>query len=92
MSSFPSVPDLPVRVADSHKGDFGRLLLNGGSLGMSGSISLSGVAALRSGAGLVVPLGRPTLSMVVPQTVRRHVLVSRRLVCSGLHRIPAREM
>jgi NAD(P)H-hydrate epimerase len=38
---------------DSNKGDFGRVLLVGGSRGMAGSISLSGMAALRSGAGLV---------------------------------------
>jgi ADP-dependent NAD(P)H-hydrate dehydratase len=47
------LPLLPPRAADSHKGDFGRALLIGGSLGMSGAISLAGQAALRSGAGLV---------------------------------------
>ena len=41
------------RPLESHKGDFGRALLVGGSLGMSGAISLAGMAALRSGAGLV---------------------------------------
>jgi NAD(P)H-hydrate epimerase len=41
------------RPADSHKGDFGRALLIGGSRGMSGAIALSGKAALRGGAGLV---------------------------------------
>ena len=44
---------LPERRADSHKGDFGHALLIGGSRGMAGSISLSGMACLRSGAGLV---------------------------------------
>ena len=47
------LPTLPPRNADSHKGTFGRALLIGGSRGMSGSISLSGQATLRSGAGLV---------------------------------------
>ena len=47
------LPKLPPRDAASHKGDFGRLLLIGGSQGMAGSISLSGMAALRSGAGLM---------------------------------------
>jgi NAD(P)H-hydrate epimerase len=54
------LPLLPPRRADSHKGDFGRALLIGGSRGMSGAISLAGQAALRSGAGLVtlaVPFG-----------------------------------
>lgn len=51
---------LPVRAAESHKGDFGRAVLIGGALGMSGAITLAGLAALRSGSGLVrlaVPKG-----------------------------------
>jgi ADP-dependent NAD(P)H-hydrate dehydratase len=47
------LPTLPPRKADAHKGDFGRALLVGGSRGMSGAIALAGMAALRSGAGLV---------------------------------------
>lgn len=47
------LPELPARAADSHKGDFGRVLLVGGSRGMSGAISLAGMSACRSGAGLV---------------------------------------
>src|SRR5438270_3414523 len=50
---MPSLPRLPPRRPDSHKGDFGRALLIGGSRGMSGAISLAGMACLRSGAGLV---------------------------------------
>lgn len=44
---------LPKRNSDAHKGDFGRSLLVGGSRGMSGSIGLSAMAALRCGSGLV---------------------------------------
>ncbi len=51
-SSSP-LPQLPPRSPDSHKGDFGRLLFVGGSQGMAGAIALAGMAALRSGAGLV---------------------------------------
>jgi len=47
------LPTLPPRKADAHKGDFGRALLVGGSRGMSGAVALAGMAALRSGAGLV---------------------------------------
>lgn len=47
------LPTLPPREPNSHKGTYGHVLLIGGSRGMSGSISLSGMAALRSGAGLV---------------------------------------
>lgn len=49
---FPNVI-LPPRDQHSHKGTFGRALLVGGSVGMPGSISLSGRACLKGGAGLV---------------------------------------
>ena len=60
-STTNSLSDLPVllpRAEDSHKGDYGKVLLVGGSRGMSGAIALAGMACLRSGAGLVT-LGVP---------------------------------
>lgn len=48
-----TLPKLPPRKPDSHKGDYGRAVLIGGSYGMAGAISLAGMACLRSGAGLV---------------------------------------
>lgn len=47
------LPKLPPREQASHKGDFGRVLLVGGSAGMAGAISLAGISCLRMGAGLV---------------------------------------
>ena len=44
---------MPQRSVDAHKGNFGRVLMVGGSRGMSGAISLSALAALRCGSGLV---------------------------------------
>jgi ADP-dependent NAD(P)H-hydrate dehydratase / NAD(P)H-hydrate epimerase len=41
------------RAQDSHKGDYGRVLIVAGSPGKSGAAILAGMAALRSGAGLV---------------------------------------
>lgn len=41
------------REPDSHKGDFGHVLVVGGSMGKSGAAAMAGIAALRSGAGLV---------------------------------------
>lgn len=52
--SFPDeLPRLLPRKPDCHKGDFGRCLVVGGSLGMAGAAALCGVSVLRSGAGLV---------------------------------------
>src|SRR3954470_18833469 len=44
---------VPARAADSHKGDFGRVLVVAGSLGRTGAAHLAAIGALRSGAGLV---------------------------------------
>lgn len=45
---------LPHRSLDSHKGEAGRVVLCGGSYGMSGAPTLAARAALRSGAGLSI--------------------------------------
>lgn len=44
---------LPNRRADSHKGDYGKILLLCGSRGFTGAAALAAMGALRSGAGLV---------------------------------------
>lgn len=47
------LPAVPCRPATGHKGTFGRVLIVAGSRGMSGAAILSGLGALRGGAGLV---------------------------------------
>lgn len=44
---------IPFRESDAHKGTFGHVLVVSGSLGKSGAAGLTGLGALRSGAGLV---------------------------------------
>ena len=61
------LPRLPPRAATSHKGDFGRVLILGGSRNMSGAVALAGKAALRAGAGLV--------TLAVPRAVQSTVAV-----------------
>jgi len=45
-------PLLSLRPVDSNKGNFGHVLILGGSLGKSGAAAMAGMAALRAGAGL----------------------------------------
>ncbi|MBR5317981.1 MAG: NAD(P)H-hydrate dehydratase [Peptococcaceae bacterium] len=52
----------------SHKGTFGHLLTVGGSMGMSGAVTLASQAAFRTGVGLV--------SCAVPEAVQLHVAVN----------------
>ncbi len=56
---------LPGRARDSHKGTFGHVYVVAGSRGKSGAALMTGLAALRSGAGLV--------TLWLPKSVRRDV-------------------
>jgi NAD(P)H-hydrate epimerase len=53
MQTITAIPPLRPRTADSHKGTYGHVLVVAGSRGMAGAAALTGLAALRSGAGLV---------------------------------------
>ncbi len=53
MEIIETIPKLNPRAVDGHKGDYGKVCIVAGSLGMSGAAALAGRAALRSGAGLV---------------------------------------
>ena len=53
MQQIENIPGLNPRAADAHKGDFGKVAIIAGSIGMSGAAALAGRSALRAGAGLV---------------------------------------
>ncbi|MBO5327104.1 MAG: NAD(P)H-hydrate dehydratase [Clostridia bacterium] len=59
--------DLPARHARAHKGTFGRVLIIGGSVGMSGAGFLAAKAAMRAGAGLVEIIA-PEQNRIIYQT------------------------
>ena len=48
------IEKIPVRRKDSHKGDYGRVFVIAGSVGMTGAAYLSCQGALRAGSGLVI--------------------------------------
>lgn len=62
---------LAPRARDSHKGNFGHVLVIGGDYGYSGAVRLAAEAALRVGAGLVSVATRPehawTLNVCRPE-------------------------
>ena len=53
MQVIESIPKLKPRAVNAHKGDFGKVCIIAGSIGMSGAAALAGRSALRAGAGLV---------------------------------------
>jgi ADP-dependent NAD(P)H-hydrate dehydratase / NAD(P)H-hydrate epimerase len=57
---------LPRRARDSHKGSFGHIFVVAGSRGKSGAALMTGLAALRSGAGLV--------TLWLPKSLQRSVV------------------
>lgn len=67
MSAQPATPILEAEIAEAlprrsraaHKGDFGRVLIVGGGVGMPGAARLAGEACLRVGAGLVTVATAP---------------------------------
>ncbi len=65
--------NLPVRNPNSHKGDFGKLLIVAGSYNMGGAAILAAKAAYRSGCGLVYVLthreNRSAIISSVPEAI-----------------------
>ena len=57
--------DVPRRSPSGHKGTFGRVVVAGGSPDYYGAPYLAGVAALRSGCGLLAFAAEPTLQSVL---------------------------
>lgn len=74
---------LPTREVDVHKKACGRVLVVAGSIGMTGAASLTSLAALRSGAGLVT-LGIPgSLNSILEEKVTEVMTVPLPETASG---------
>lgn len=78
---------LPTRPLDAHKGDAGRVLITGGSFGMSGAMALACRAALASGVGLcLAALPDKALGLFAPACIEA---TSRPLASDDLGRLVA---
>ena len=64
------------RSNNSNKYDYGRVMIIGGSKGMTGSIMLAGNAALRSGAGMVYLLVPQVISSLVEAKTCEEIVLS----------------
>ena len=67
---------LTPRPRDAHKGDFGHVLVVGGSRGKTGAPSLSAMAALRSGAGLATVATPASCQPVVAALGREYMTLA----------------
>lgn len=59
----------------AHKGDCGKLLIVGGSRGMSGAAALAAAAALRTGAGLVYIAAPESLANIIDRKITEGVVL-----------------
>jgi NAD(P)H-hydrate epimerase len=75
---------LPKRSPEANKGAFGRILVIGGEVGMSGAVRMAGEAALRAGAGLVQIATHPqhasTLNVARPELMVKPVFTPEELI------------
>ncbi|MEP9412220.1 MAG: NAD(P)H-hydrate dehydratase [Candidatus Brocadia sp.] len=78
MYEVKELPKILSRKPDTHKGDYGRILVLAGSSGMTGAACLCSSAALRAGAGLV--------TLGIPESL--HGIVASKLTCVMTHPLP----
>lgn len=68
--------NLPKRLSHQNKGDFGHVLVIGGSEGMCGSVCMTANAALRSGAGLVTVAVPDAISSIISVKLTESMVLS----------------
>src|SRR5262249_54651711 len=79
VETITSLPRLKPRAADSHKGNFGHILVVAGSRGMAGAAVLCGSATLRGGAG--------TAQIAVPDVIQPTVAAGQ--ICCTTAALPS---
>ncbi|TLD41683.1 MAG: NAD(P)HX epimerase / NAD(P)HX dehydratase [Candidatus Jettenia ecosi] len=78
MYEIKDIPKISPRKSDTHKGDYGRVLVLAGSIGMTGAACLCSTASLRAGAGIV--------TLGIPESLNG--IVASQLTCVMTHPLP----
>lgn len=78
MYEIKDIPKIFYRKFDTHKGDYGRVLVLAGSIGMTGAACLCSIASLRAGAGIV--------TLGIPESLNG--IVASQLTCVMTHPLP----
>lgn len=81
MREIKKLPKLTAREPDTHKGNYGRVLVLSGSVGYTGAAYLCSKAALRAGSGLV--------TLGIPESL--NTIMEMKLTCTITHPLPETE-
>lgn len=81
--------ELKQRNPNTHKGDYGKVLIIGGSKGMAGAAVLCAKGALRSGAGLVQISVPPEILEIVQIGVTEATCIARESILANLEKFDA---
>lgn len=74
---------MPKRDSDTHKGDYGRIAIVGGSDGMAGSVYISSMSSMRTGAGLCYILAPKSISTILQ--IKANEQIIREIDCDNYY-------
>ena len=65
---------IPERKSESHKGDYGRVAILGGSDGMAGSVYMASLSAMKTGSGMCFILAPKSISNILQVKVNEQIV------------------
>lgn len=77
---------MPKRKSESHKGDYGRIAVLGGSSGMAGSVYMASLAAMRTGAGMTFILAPKSISKILQ--IKANEQIIKEIACQNFYYSP----